>query len=182
MSDATEPPIPDLASLARFLYPGTFDTLWYWVLTVVIWSVTCHWTLGVPHDLIVRADRGSAEAARAVDAIAEGQAIRLCAFAPAAPWLVGLAGFGLASLATLGFGFGSSFARGLALQAAPLALVAALNARLAIAVRRAPLHGGPLRAALSGRRFWNQVIGLSSILAAATIGAYEIVAPSPWLR
>ena len=41
----------------------SFSNLWYWIGLAVLWSSVSHWVLGVPHDAILRARRGTPETA-----------------------------------------------------------------------------------------------------------------------
>jgi hypothetical protein len=41
---------------ASFDYTSFFN-VWYWVLTIATWTQVCHRTLGVPYDMILRAER-----------------------------------------------------------------------------------------------------------------------------
>ena len=48
-------PMPEerRAVFALFRY-DSFFSVWYWVLTVVVWTLVCQRTLGVPHDMVLR--------------------------------------------------------------------------------------------------------------------------------
>ncbi|RMF36453.1 MAG: hypothetical protein D6754_11395 [Alphaproteobacteria bacterium] len=163
-------------SLFDLFETATFDNVWYWIITVIAWSMTCHWTLGVPYDVIVQADQRGGEAASHVDAVgAAGIARITAAVRSAGLFIAALAGFIGASLVTIGFWSGVEIAQGAAVLILPLMLVAALNVRLAFRLERMQARGATLRRALNRRRFWNQVIGLASIVVAAGVGALHIV-------
>ena len=49
---------------------ASFQSIWYWVLHVVVWTLACYRTLGVPHDMLLRARRLPEVAAR-VDTLAQ---------------------------------------------------------------------------------------------------------------
>ncbi len=145
----------------------SFFSVWYWALTVLIWTLVCQRTLGVPHDMVLRAAR-LPEVAERVDQMARIGADRLAGIADAvgAP-LAAAGGFGLAALAVFGFWNGIEAAKAVFLLAFPLALVWAGGVRLARQVRGARLSGEPLRARLTRRRALNQLIAIAAILAAA---------------
>lgn len=145
----------------------SFFNLWYWVLTVVVWTLVCRRTLGVPHDMILRARRLPDVAAR-VDLLARIGAERIAGLADAfgAP-LAAAAGFALAGLGALGFWSGVEAAQAAFFLAAPLALVALGMLRLARHVRQTDLAGETLRRRLARRRAANQVIGTLAMFAAA---------------
>lgn len=156
---------------------ATFDNVWYWIITILAWSMACHWTLGVPYDAIAQADSRGGEPARHVDALGAAGVARVTAIMRAAGhWILAAACFVGASLATLGFGFGVELAQGAALLLLPLMLVAGLNVRLAFRLEASGATGAALRRALARRRFWNQVIGLGAITLSAGFGAWHIVA------
>jgi hypothetical protein len=147
-------------------YSGFFS-LWYWVLTVVVWTAVCHRTLGVPYDMLLRAERLPAEAAR-VEALAGVHVARAAALHHGLGLpLAAASGFVLAALATLGFGSGLELAQAVFVLLFPLALVGLANVRLALELKRTGATGGELRRRLTRRRFWNQVIAILAILAAA---------------
>ena len=146
---------------------ASFFSLWYWVLTVVVWTSVCHRTLGVPYDMLLRAERLPAEAAR-VEALAAVHVARAAALHHGLGLpLAALAGFVLAGLATLGFGSRLELAQAVFVLLFPLALVGLANVRLALVLERTGATGTELRRRLARRRFWNQVIAILAILAAA---------------
>jgi hypothetical protein len=55
---------------------ASFHSIWYWVLHVVVWTLACYRTLGVPHDMLLRARRLPEIAAR-VDLLAQLAAARV---------------------------------------------------------------------------------------------------------
>lgn len=151
---------------------ASFSNIWFWVILSVSWSVTCHITLGVPYDLLTRAERQGGAAAQDVEALALVHGRRLRGyFAGPTSRMVGvmLLTFFLAVLGTFGFYYTYEFAAALFVLLAPLILVQILAIRLAFRMERDGLEGAELRAALLRRRFWNQVIGLISIVAVAMV-------------
>lgn len=145
----------------------SFFSLWYWVLTVTVWTAVCHRTLGVPHDMVLRAAR-LPEVGRRVDLLARIAAERLEGVAAAfgAP-LAAAGGFGLAALAGLGYGWGNEAAKAAFVLLAPLAAVAVGGFELARDVVAEGLAGEPLRRRLARRRTVNQGIAILAILLAA---------------
>ena len=55
---------------------ASFVSVWYWVLHVVVWTLACYRTLGVPHDMLLRARR-LPEIAGRVDLLAGLAAARI---------------------------------------------------------------------------------------------------------
>ena len=137
-------------------------------MTGIAWSMTCHWTLGVPYDALVRAHSRGGEAARDAEALAHLNIRRVVGwFSSGASIVVAVAAFFLAICATFGFAYGYELAQAIFMLVLPLTIVQILNVRLAFHIHNVGLDGEDLRKALVRRRFWNQVIGLFSILCAA---------------
>jgi hypothetical protein len=159
--------------LLRLLATASFDSLWYWVLHVVVWTLACARTLGVPHDLLLRARRDPAAAER-VDLLARLSAERIAGIhdVAGAP-LAAAAGFLLATFAALGFLTGLQAAQAAFLLLLPLAAIVYSKLRLALFLRAAMharrLPSPQLVLMLARRRFWHQTIAVLAMLAAATV-------------
>ena len=146
----------------------SFSSVWYWIMTGIAWSMTCHFTLGVPYDALVRAHQRGGVAAEQAEQLAKLQVARItAALGSFGPLLAAVIGFVLAIVATLGFAYDLELAQAAFMLAAPLILVQALQVRLAFRIAEENVEGANLRALLVRRRFWNQVIGLSAIALAA---------------
>ncbi len=145
----------------------SFFNIWYWILTVTVWTAVCHRTLGVPHDMVLRAARLPG-AARRVDLLARIGAERLTGVAESfgAP-LAAAAGFGLATLAGLGYVWGNEPAKAAFVLLAPLSAAALGGFELARDVIAQNLAGEALRKRLARRRMLNQSIAVLAILFAA---------------
>jgi hypothetical protein len=154
----------------QFLGPASFLSIWYWVLSVTLWTVACHRTLGVPYDMVLRAGR-LPQVAERVDDLAHITAERLGGIHDSfgVP-LAALAGFVLAALAAIGFGTGIEVAQAAFMLAFPLAVVGYSSLRLALAVRRRGTRGAELRQVLARRRLWHQAVAVLALLAAAMVG------------
>lgn len=160
-----------------FIDMTSFWSLWYWILTIVAWSMIAHWTLGVPIDMIINADRKGGVFAEHCDAMVEINVHRLLFyFDRGGVAMSAILGFLLAVIGTLGFILGLEVFMALFMLLAPLSLVMAFSVRFAIKVRAAGWQGGDLRKKMRWRRFWNQVIGLLAILAANVVAVLQYVA------
>ena len=149
----------------------SFQSIWYWALSALVWTLVSQRALGVPLDMLLRAARLPEVQAR-VETLAHIAAERVRAVTGAAgPLLAALAGFCLATLAVLGFVYRIELARALAPLAFPLALVAANTARLAARLGAEDLRGEPLRRALARHRAWNQCIAILALFAQALLAA-----------
>lgn len=152
---------------------NSFWSVWYWIVTVVAWSMTAHFTMGVPHDCVQRAERLGGAWEEHCDALAIVYATRLRYFIDkGGVAFAALFGFITAGLATIGFGYGSEFAQAMFMLITPLIIASMFTARLAYRVERDTLRGHALRMALARRRFWNQVIGLFAITAQTGVATW----------
>lgn len=148
---------------------ASFLSAWYWVLHVVVWTMACGRTLGVPHDMLLRARR-LPEVERRVDLLAGLAATRIGGIHDVAgPWLAGAAGFLVAAAFGLGFLSGIEMAKAAFLILMPLAVIAWSKLRLALAVRRRGIAGPELVLALARRRLWHQFVAVAAMLSAAAV-------------
>lgn len=147
---------------------SSFWSLWYWALTVVAWSMTAHWTIGVPFDAIIRADRKGGIFAEHCDTLVEINVYRLIyLFEVGGIYLTGGIGFVLAVVGTLGFVIGIEVFMALFMLMVPLTIAMAFSMKFAYRVRAMGWQGGELRKKMRWRRFWNQIIGMLGIIAAS---------------
>jgi hypothetical protein len=156
--------------LFQAVIAASFQSVWYWLLSLVLWTQVCHRILGVPHDMIRRACRQPGIDAR-VDQLAHIGAERVAGLHDRAGVpLAALAGFALAALFTVGFVYRVEVAQAAFMLAFPLAGVWLGTLRLALRLRRHGARGAALRRALLRRRLWNRVIAVVALLAAALVG------------
>jgi len=149
---------------------SSFSSVWYWILTGLAWSLTCHRTLGVPYDALVAAHQHGGEAARDAEEMARIYARRVVPmFRASGVYILAVVCFFLAVLATFGFYYQYELAQAAFALLCPLAIVNATGIMLAFRVERQEFDGVALRKALTRRRFWNQVIGLTSIFLASVL-------------
>jgi len=152
----------------------SFSNLWFWIMLAVLWSRVSHNILGVPYDMVTRARRRGGQVAEDVATLATLQARRYAYIADVAGhWLLGLAGFLLASAATVGFGYGYEIGQALFLLFLPLVLVALLTARAARRIRAEAPEGPALWKRLRRLRLAFQMIGLFSIFVTAFWGMWH---------
>jgi len=152
----------------------SFSNLWYWIVLAVVWSATSHRVIGVPFDMISRAQRRGGQLADDVEVLVAINVNRLLYIADTSGlWLMGLGTFLLAGCATLGFGYGVEFAQALFLIAAPLALVGLLSILLARRIRDEKAVGEHLYRRIRIHRVIVQVIGMISIFITAFWGMWQ---------
>jgi hypothetical protein len=151
---------------------SSFQSVWYWLLTLLVWTVVTNRILGVPYDMILRARR-LPEVAERVDQLAHIHAARIAGLSDGAgPVLAVAGGFALAALYGIGFVEGVEIGQAAFVLAFPLAAIAYSTMGLALAVRGRDFRGEALIRVLARRRFWHQLIAVLAIFAAlATAGA-----------
>jgi len=155
-----------------------FQSIWYWVLHVVVWTLACYRTLGVPHDMLLRARRVPEIAAR-VDVLAHLTSERIGGiFDSAGVPIAAGAGFVLATLAALGFVSGLEVAQAAFVLLLPLAAIGYSKLRLALFLRRRRIVGPRLVLMLARRRVWHQLIAVLAMLGAVAV-AWALHPPQP---
>lgn len=155
--------------MLRLIASASFDSVWYWVLQVVVWTLVCYRTLGVPHDMLIRARREPAVAER-VALLAGLSAERLGGiYDLAGAAFAAVAGFVLAALAALGFLSGLEGAQAAFVLLLPLAVIAYSKVRLALFVRGRKMARPRLVLILARRRFWHQAIAVVAMLGAVAV-------------
>lgn len=160
------------------LAAASFQSPWYWVLHVVVWTLACYRTLGVPHDMLLRARRAP-EVADRVDLLAHLTVARVTGIHDSMGALIaGGTGFVLATLVSLGFLAGLEPAQAAVALVLPLAIISYSKLRLALAIKRQGIHGPDLVLVLARRRVWHQIIAVVAMLGAAAL-ALNLHPPIP---
>lgn len=152
----------------------SYWNVWFWLIVVMSWSVSAHFTFGVPHDLVQAADRRGGIWAEQVDQLARIHLHRIVElFDRGGAWIAAGAGFVLSVIGTFGWFVDFEFARALFVVAVPHVILGILSVRRAFQLYEADLSGEPLRRALKRWRFWTQVMGLFAIAGTATCAVIE---------
>lgn len=162
------------ANMFEMIDLRSFSNLWYWITLAMLWSVTSHWVLGVPQDMIVRAARRRGPAEDDLRDMVRINATRLVGLAERAGlFLPATLFFVLTVLMLLGFVYRVEFAQAVVLMLAPLSLVLALSFRaarraLALLPEMPPVYG-----LLWRHRLACQGIGVISIFVTAMWGMWQ---------
>ncbi|WP_244614879.1 component of SufBCD complex [Pukyongiella litopenaei] len=157
----------------------SFSSLWYWIGLAVMWSSASYWVLGIPFDLVRRAQRMGGQAQADLEAVARVNVNRLLAAGRAGGiWLPALGSFLLSGLAVLGFGYDLELAQALFLMGLPLTLVWLMSLSAAHRIANEGTTGTALHRRLSWHRIRTQVIGAVSIFLTAMWGTYHILSTS----
>ncbi len=154
----------------------SFFNIWYWIVTVVAWSMTAHWTIGVPYDALRQAEKHGGEFAEHCDLQAHINARRLIYyFDRGGAYIIAFIAFMLALIGGWGFYQGYELAQAIFVLAAPLLLTSVFTVRLAYRIKNEVLEGEALRKALRKRRIWNQTIGMIAIILASAATIYHFI-------
>ncbi len=152
----------------------SFSNLWYWIALAVMWSTTSHWVIGVPYDMVLRAQRRGGQAEVDLEDLVRIHTNRLLFISQISGlWILGLACFVLTLLATLGFYYWIEFAQALFLLLFPLAIVGLLSLSTARLIVQERASGALLRKRLSKHRLIIQAIGIVSIFVTSLFGMFQ---------
>jgi hypothetical protein len=152
----------------------SFSNLWFWIALAVLWSSASHWVIGVPYDMVLRAQRHGGRHLRDLEDLARIKVDRMLFIGQTSGlWLLGLGCFLLTGMALLGFLYRFEFAQAVFLLAFPLALVALMSLSTAHLIREREMMGEDLCRRLSRLRLQVQLIGVLSIFFTALWGMYH---------
>ncbi|MEL6168534.1 MAG: component of SufBCD complex [Pseudomonadota bacterium] len=154
----------------------SFSNMWYWIALAVLWSTVSHWVLGVPFDMVQRAQRQGGQAEADLEDLVRVNINRILYIQEYAGLFI--LGFGCAAyttLALLGFFYGVEFAQAVFLLAFPMMVIALMSLNTARRIRSDGLAGADLRKRMARHRFWTQVLGVVSIFVTAVFGMFQNV-------
>lgn len=152
----------------------SFSNLWFWIALAVLWSSVSYWVLGVPYDMITRAQSQKGQAGEDLMDIVRVNVSRILYIGRISGLaLTGVVTFFLTGLGILAFWYDVEFAQALFLLAFPLTIVGALSLSTAqLLVQEDPELDGLIRRLIRHRR-WTQAIGMVSIFVTAIYGMYQ---------
>lgn len=156
----------------------SFSNLWYWISLAVLWSTLSHFIIGVPFDMIQRAERYGGQAEQDLEDVTRIYVNRILFVSrQSGHWIVGIGFTVLTMLAVLGFGYlmglpdyEFEFAQAVFLLAFPTALVMSLSYRTARKIDRVAPEGAALRKMLLRQRLLTQGVGAVAIFITAMYG------------
>lgn len=152
----------------------SFSNLWYWIGLSVLWSTASHWVIGVPYDMVRRAQRHGGEAQRDLEDLVRINVGRILFIARmSGAWIVGTTFFFLAALFTLAAYYHVEFAQALLCLLFPMFLISLLSVRTALEFEAQGIVGRDVHRRLLRHRIVVQVIGMFSIFATAMFGMYQ---------
>lgn len=152
----------------------SFSNLWFWIALAVMWSTTSHFVVGVPHDLVRRAEREGGQALADVEALAHIYTRRLLLIARQGGLIVvGFLSFLTAGLLILAAVYAVEFAQAVLCLLLPMLVVAALTLRTCLAIEGQELGGLDLTAKLKRHRVTVQAVGMVSLFVTGMFGMYQ---------
>lgn len=151
----------------------SFSNAWYWMVVAVLWSTSSYWVVGVPYDLIQRAEREHGDAFTDMQAVVIVYVRRtLTIVRQSAVFLIGFMCFILAMLITFAVFYQKEFAQALLLLMVPLFGLGALNVRTALKIEAEGVGSDTIFRRLRRHRLMVQAIGMFSIFITATYGMF----------
>lgn len=152
----------------------SFSNLWFWLALAVMWSTVSHFVVGVPHDLIRRAEREGGVALADAEALALIYTRRVLYIArQGGIFLVAFASFVTTGLLLLAVFYAVEFAQAVLCLLIPLQLIGFLTLRICRIIERDGLEGLPLMARLRRHRTMIQVIGMFALFFTSLFGMYQ---------
>lgn len=150
--------------------PAAFSSLWYWVVTALVWSRLAQAPFGVPSDLYERARQGQNGDEEAFVLIKLGVQRHLTVVERLGPVLIGGWAFVLSSLAGLAMLYQLELAQAILILLAPVALAQFVITRGARRMTLMEPETEALLAVLRRIRMTVQAIALFAIFCAALFG------------
>ncbi len=152
----------------------SFSNLWFWLALAVLWSTVSHFVIGVPHDMIRRAERDGGQAIEDVEALAHIYTRRfLLIMRMGGLILVALVCFLVTSLLVLAIMFRMEFAQALLCLVVPMLGIMALTFRTCLIIEQADLRGPDLLRVLRRHRVTVQTIGMFALFFTGMFGMYQ---------
>lgn len=161
-------------SIWTLIGTGSFSSIWFWVFLGTLWSHVMQAPMGVPVDLVRRAQGEDPAAAADLQALTGVQIAQARRLAGMAAVHAGVWSFALALLAGLGVGYGIELAQAAFALAAPLALVRWIEARAARAMADVPDMPALIHAHTVLRRKV-QAIGIAAVFVTSIFGMLRLL-------
>ena len=152
----------------------SFSNLWYWLAVAVMWSTVSHFVVGVPHDLIRRAERQGGDALADAEALAHIYTRRVLYIARNGGLaLVGFTFFLLTGLLVLAIVYRLEFAQAVLCLYLPVQIVGLMTLRTCLAIEAQSLGGLALMRRLRRHRMAVQAVGVFALFFTGMFGMYQ---------
>lgn len=167
--------------LLRFLLElidlRSFSNLWYWIGLAVLWSCLSYWVLGVPYDLITKAERQGGAALADLETALGIQVRRLLDTVERAGLLLTVTmSCALTMLFLLGFVYRVEFCQAVFLMLFPAVLILLWNLHTARRIAAGDIAAQELPGLLLRKRMGIQLLGVMFILVTTLWGMYQNIA------
>ena len=152
----------------------SFSNLWYWIGLAVMWSTASHWILGVPFDMIQKAQRNGGQAEVDLHTMVRIMCERLLYIGRVSGlWLLTLMSAILSALFVSGFWYQVEFAQAVFLLAFPMAIVWLVSLSTARLIMDENSTGALLFKRLNRHRRYTQIIGMISVFVTSMWGMFQ---------
>lgn len=152
----------------------SFSSLWFWLAVAVYWSLSSHWVLGVPQDMIHRARKIGGAAVTDLECLVRINTQRVLYYAREAHVpLIGAVAFILTVLGLLGFAYDIELAQALLFFFVPAVIQGLLAIHSARRVESGDGEGERLFRRLMLHRVTTQALGMVAIFVTGLYGMYH---------
>lgn len=154
-------------TILELLDMQSFSNLWYWIVLAVMWSSVSYFMMGVPYDMYRQARRRGGQAEEDLITLLKIYIRRVeYILRRSGLFIISFAFFLISLMVGLGFFYGNEFSQAVLLIFVPACLIAALNARNCMKVKRLELYNEPekLYRLMARYRLTVQIIGVIDIV------------------
>jgi hypothetical protein len=157
----------------------SFSSLWFWIVLVVFWSLSSHYVVGVPYDMVIRARRHGGEADQDLRDMVRVSTNRIMYIVDTAGvFLVCFVMFWLTFLVILAVLYRIEFAQALLCFYVPMLLVGMWSLRTARQFRAHLPEGTALHKRLFLHRIGVQFIGMFCVFVTSMWGIWVSLHPA----
>ena len=158
----------------------SFSNLWYWIGLAVIWSTASHWVLGVPFDMVQRAQRHGGQAQVDLEDLVRINCNRFLYIGRVSGlWMLAFGCAIITALFIMGFWYGVEFAQAVLLLLFPFSIIGMLSMSTARLITDEQAKGELLHKRLTRHRIYTQVIGMLSVFVTAMWGMFQNMSVGP---
>lgn len=159
----------------------SFSNLWYWIALAVVWSTASHWVLGVPFDMVQRAQRHGEQAEADLEQLVRINCNRLLYIGQVSGLLImAFVSALVTALIIMGFWYNVEFAQALFFFVFPLSIIGLLSISTARRITSEDASGTLLQKRLTRHRLYTQIIGMLSVFVTSMWGMYQNLIVGPF--
>lgn len=160
--------------LTQMIDMRSFSSLWFWLAVAVYWSLSSHWVMGVPQDMIHRARRIGGAAITDLEHLVRINSQRMLFYARESHVpLIAVTMFLLTVLMLLAVVYGIELAQALLFFFIPALIQGLLAIRSARLIEAGEGEGEALFRRLFRHRLTTQVLGMVAIFVTGLYGMYH---------